>query len=91
MKYKKKPVTIEAFQWGFDEIPIWWKDKSNNFKINIVDGSVIIPTLEGNHTANIGDFIIQGIKGELYPCKANMFHITHLSQKNKKEVWHSSH
>jgi hypothetical protein len=37
------------------------------------DGRLIIPTLEGVHVANIGDYIIKGIKGEFYPCKPDIF------------------
>lgn len=36
-----------------------------------------IQTLEGVHTVTMGDFIIQGIRGELYPCKPDIFHATY--------------
>ena len=76
-KYRKKPVVIEAFQWTVDEVPSWWKNESSDFKINVSTGSVFIPTLEGMHEAKINDFIIQGIKGELYPCKPDIFEATY--------------
>lgn len=36
-----------------------------------------IPTLEGDHIANIGDWIIKGVKGEFYPCKPDIFAATY--------------
>jgi hypothetical protein len=36
-----------------------------------------VPTLEGNHTAKHGDFIIKGVKGEFYPCKPDIFEATY--------------
>ena len=36
-----------------------------------------IETLEGTHSANRGDYIIQGVKGELYPCKPDIFEMTY--------------
>ncbi len=72
MKYRKKPVVIEAFRLGYDETPSW-----------IVDGENIsldrfeIDTLEGTMTALRGDYIIKGVKGELYPCKADIFEATY--------------
>ena len=79
-KYKKKPVEIEAFQWkGLDEqmemIKEWTGTKS--VKYNLVNKSVVIPTPEGFMTANIGDMIIRGIKGEVYPCKKDIFDLTY--------------
>lgn len=38
---------------------------------------IMIPTLEGNHRASNGDFIITGIKGERYPCKPDIFEATY--------------
>jgi len=77
MKYRKKPVIIEAFQWGHDGVPDWWVKVSQDFKLLINSGSVIIPTLEGDHEAKVGDYIIQGVKGEIYPCKPDIFELTY--------------
>jgi hypothetical protein len=41
------------------------------------DGTVTIPTLEGTMTAHLGDYIIKGVKGELYPCKPDIFVVTY--------------
>lgn len=43
------------------------------------DKEVIIQTLEGDMKADIGDFIITGIKGEQYPCKPDIFNQTYES------------
>jgi len=76
MKYRKKPVIIEAFQWTIDEVPEWWT-KLVNLKVSVDTGSVFIPTLEGAMEAKVGDFIIQGVQGEVYPCKPDIFEMTY--------------
>ncbi len=87
MKFRKKPVVIEAFKWtgGPDqtEDPVWIVDaiKQGIVHFDNKDGEnytyMLIDTLEGTHRANPGDFIIQGIKGELYPCKPDIFEATY--------------
>ena len=78
MKYRKKPVVIEAFQLGVDYIPDWFMDCVTKNAI-ILRGdykgetSADIETLEGWHHANYGDYIIRGVKGEIYPCKPDIF------------------
>ena len=74
MKYVKKPVIIEAFQYGIHKEPCWFL-KAKNKKDVIIDimNRCIIKTLEGNMTAEKGDYIIKGVKGEIYPCKADIF------------------
>lgn len=76
-KYRKKPVEVEAFKWMTDKVPEWWKEKSGSFEINVGTGTVYIHTLEGTMAANKGDYIIQGVKGELYPCKPDIFEATY--------------
>ena len=87
MKYRKKPVVIEAFQLGVDPIPDWFMDKvtsddvilhgaSSGFE-HYDDINADIKTLEGVMHAYFGDFIIQGVKGELYPCKHDIFEATY--------------
>lgn len=84
MKFRKKPVEIEAFQYDGDftdkegnyYIPGWAIKAVEDGIMNISDyaeGTVAIKTLEGTMIANVGDYIIQGVKGELYPCKADIF------------------
>lgn len=88
MKYRKKPVVIEAFQWtgGPDqtEDPEWMIDAIRNGTAFIHSSStgqnhfdMHIETLEGTMTANPYDYIIKGVKGELYPCKPDIFEATY--------------
>lgn len=76
-KFRKKPVAIEAFQWSIDKVPDWWKEKSKDYKIDVSNGSVFIPTLEGTHEAKVNDWIIKGVAGEIYPCKPDIFEKTY--------------
>jgi hypothetical protein len=80
--YRKKPVVIEAFEWKPTspavDAPSWFFEAcASGVAFPEFDGSVTIKTLEGNHRGEIGDFIIQGIKGELYPCKPDIFVATY--------------
>ena len=61
-KYRKKPVVVEAFRFKIDPImPDWFAEKvSSNEIITNVDGTCIVKTLEGDHKANFGDYIIRG-------------------------------
>jgi len=79
MKYRKKPVVIEAIQWDgssecmaqiheFCEGEFGFSDKEKKLKIY---------TLEGTMEAQVGDWIIKGVKGELYPCKPDIFEVTY--------------
>ena len=77
MEYRKKPVVIEAFQWRIDEVPSWWKGRSDKFEMDNSTGSVFIATMEGVHEARVNDFIIKGVKDELYPCKPDIFKLTY--------------
>lgn len=91
MKFRKKPVVIEAWQvWlhgpnaskYFHEMPQWLEDAYgddvvNNVGPSVAESKVTIKTLEGVMTADDGDWIIQGVKGELYPCKPDIFAATH--------------
>lgn len=74
-KYRKKPVVIEAIQWGDNPTEIHDFVRRHMIKNN--DGTLTIVTLEGNMKASIGDFIIKGIAGEFYPCKPDIFEVTY--------------
>lgn len=79
MFYKKRPVVIEAYRFtGKADEPGWpkgWLSIPHNFS---QDGEqIFIPTLEGVHAGNKGDFIIKGIKEEFYPCKPDIFNATY--------------
>lgn len=90
MKYRKKPVVIEAVQWsGKNHREMWdfltgqtdsyMQASGDNFYIDHdrIKGGLIIKTLEGEHIASIGDFIIKGVNGEFYPCKPDIFEKTY--------------
>ena len=64
MKYKKRPVVVEADQ--------WFPDKQINGVV-VLDNEVFIETLEGKMKVNPGDFIITGVVGEKYPCRHDIF------------------
>ena len=76
MQYRKKPVVINAFRWTVDEVPDWWKARTD-IQIEVDSCTALIPTLEGVMRASPLDFIIQGIKGEIYPCKPDIFEATY--------------
>ena len=79
IKYRKKPVEIEATQLTKDN----WKELAEWIHIHhiapriVKDGTLVISTLEGHLTANIGDYIIRGVKGGFYPCKPDIFEMTY--------------
>lgn len=83
MKYRKKPVVIEAIQFtqnNFTEVKAFTNGIAHSFGIrNSRDriATCIIPTLEGDHIAIEGDYIIKGVKGEFYPCKSDIFEQTY--------------
>lgn len=69
MKFRKKPVTIEAVQWfRYGDHPAVVRYDGNKGYIN---------TLEGGHEVTPGDWIITGVKGEHYPCKPDIFAMTY--------------
>ena len=81
MRYRKKPVEVEAFRWtgGQDqtEDPAWIVEAIRAGVVSVRYPYLYIDTLEGTHTANPGDYIIRGVKGELYPCKPDIFEMTY--------------
>jgi len=82
MKYRKKPIIIEAIQWNgnnWEELEEFGNERDI---ISNPDGTLTIATLEGNHIANKGDWIIKGIMGEVYLCKPDIFKKTYEEVKN---------
>ena len=69
MKYRKKPVVVEATQ--------WFEMGDHPFVEPWSDGEYRIRTLEGEMIVTPGDFIITGVKGEHYPCKPDIFELTY--------------
>ncbi|QZA69659.1 hypothetical protein 035JT004_161 [Bacillus phage 035JT004] len=80
-KYRKKPVEVEAFLFDVDPAPDWFIEKTNSREIVLgyeMDSVFcLIPTLEGQMYGSAGDYIIKGIQGEIYPCKADIFEATY--------------
>ncbi|WP_251849231.1 hypothetical protein [Enterococcus hirae] len=79
MKYRKKPVVVEAIQLT-DENLLEVKDWCNGELVPNAETSgydLYISTLEGTMCADINDYIIRGVEGEFYPCKPDIFEKTY--------------
>lgn len=85
MKFRKKPVVIEAIQF-LDENKREIKERFiPNYRTPLIlisneAGTLLygeITTLEGTHKVTYGDWIIEGVQGELYPCKPDIFEQTY--------------
>lgn len=75
MKFRKKPVVIEAWQ-NVDDVS--WPNWLDRVEVRRAPGGVVlIKTLEGTMKADPFDWIIKGVKGELYPCKPDIFQATY--------------
>lgn len=92
MKYRKIPVMVDAVQWtgenqremfdfltNYEKTDDYMSASGEHFIIdhNAVKGGLVIKTLEGEHIASIGDYIIRGVAGEFYPCKPEIFEKTY--------------
>lgn len=85
MKFRKKPVEIEAIQFTGDNhrevMEFMHKGRITRDMVGWVsgdhDGTLKIKTLEGVMTASEGDWIIKGVRGEFYPCKPDIFSATY--------------
>jgi len=86
MKFRKKPVVIEAVQLQWDT----WSEMCDHAGVGkLADGKpegqmygkesiqLVIPTLEGVMIANENDWVIKGVKGKIYPCKPDIFEETY--------------
>ena len=84
MQYRKKPVVIDAIQWLGDNLNALTRfTEGSRRRIEFDSDKLIrIETLEGVMTANVGDYIIKGVKGELYPCKPDIFEMTYEEVKD---------
>lgn len=72
-KFRKKPVVIEAVKYPSKEYPDWMHEAIGRGTIHVHPDCLSIDTLEGNMLVQVGDWIIRGVKGELYPCKPDIF------------------
>ncbi len=81
-KYRKKPVVIEAFQFiggsnTDSAVPLWFVDAVLARTIFALEDCIIIKTLAGDMRGDLGDWIIRGVKHEIYPCKPEIFAATY--------------
>lgn len=80
-QYRKKPVVIDAVQLSYTDTSQWYDvlEWCGGTKVNKITTRAIIAidTLEGTMTAEAGDWIIRGVKGEFYPCKPDVFAATY--------------
>ena len=80
-KFRKKPVVIDAVK--LPDVDEDISPEVAEFLANIPghesgrDGALIICTLEGDMTADVGDYVIKGVRGEYYPCKPDIFEATY--------------
>src|SRR4029077_16070535 len=79
LRFRKKPIVVEAVQYegagnfAGNNVPDWlWDAFANNEAVNR-NGRLIIKTLEGDLLVCEDDWIIRGVRGELYPCKPDIF------------------
>lgn len=92
MKYRKLPVEIEAFQYdgdlidnsGYYYVPNWMVEANasgiayyDSLNPSSPPNELFIKTLEGIHHVSVGDYVIKGVNGELYPCKPDIFEKTY--------------
>ena len=84
-KFRKKPIVIEAIQWSglpgditlFSELGTGDRPLSLGASDHADRYDLCVETLEGVMTANPNDWIIQGVQGEIYPCKPDIFEATY--------------
>ena len=88
MKYRKKPVIVEAVQWNGLNLHEVKDFVGDSLIYDIYDAAwevgkaapivdMKIKTLEGNMQVSIDDYIIKGVQGEFYPCKPDIFEKTY--------------
>ena len=90
MKYRKKPVVIDAWKWDeskalLDEIGAPMMSCSGHKDTPGVCHNLRIKTLEGTMHVEPGDFIIKGVAGEYYPCKPDIFEATYEKMSEREE------
>jgi hypothetical protein len=85
-RWRKRPVEVDAVQWtgdNWDEVASFMGSVAEGNEADIArqmaaaDGRIRICTLEGTMAASLGDWIIRGVQGELYPCKPDIFDQTY--------------
>lgn len=85
-RFRKKPVVIEAVRvvdalksardtWA--DLPTWLHDAYERGGVTFASDAIYVNTLEGQMCASLGDWLIRGVQGELYPCKPEIFAATY--------------
>lgn len=77
MKYRKKPVVIDAVEWRGYPTDAMLAHLGAPVVFDSGSSKMVIETLEGTMYADIGDYIIKGVAGEFYPCKPDIFAATY--------------
>ena len=84
--YMKKQVVVQAMIWNgsnVEELDQFMESEGYHFDDG--DFDLYIETLEGDHKANKGDYIIKGVQGEFYPCKPDIFEMSYEEVTEEKE------
>lgn len=85
-QYREKPVTVEAAhvsalvraaEHKWLALPEWVRDAYEDAQLVLTPEGILIRTLEGDMRAQLGDWLIRGVRGELYPCKPDIFAATY--------------
>jgi hypothetical protein len=80
-KFRKRPIVVEAVQWinHGDHPAVVALPPEHPVELNAINSKVFgwVPTLEGGYVVSPGDWIITGVKGEIYPCKPDIFEATY--------------
>jgi hypothetical protein len=79
-KFRKKPIVIEAVRWDGNLTTVealLIGSTTEAVEQDLGDPGLYIPTLEGRMKADVGDYVIKGVKGEIYPCKPDIFESTY--------------
>jgi len=76
LRVRKRPITVDTLQYtghNTDAVVAWVGECAYRDEL----GALIIRTPEGDHIASPGDWVIRGIEGEHYPCRASIFDATY--------------
>jgi hypothetical protein len=84
MKFRKKPVVIETVQYNYNNLDEVCQFTDGYIAYIKSSDTLLIETLEVRLNISVGDFVIKGVKGELYHCKPDIFEITYEFPEEKK-------
>ena len=70
-RVRKRPVVVEAFHYDGTNAPeiVAWAGPAASYR----EGELVISTLEGDHVAEVGDYVMRGTRGEFYPIRPQVF------------------